>query len=86
VESIAEPVPVEKIVQELQSLDTGFLVFRMKNYAVYCVPSNLIPNILLELGRLREMTFRQVGEGTNRSIDLDEFDLYYHQLCIWDTV
>jgi len=84
VESIADPIAVEKIVLELQNLDTGYLVFRMKNYAVYCVPSNLIPNILLELGRLRELTFRQVGEGTNRSIDLDEFDLYYNQMFIWD--
>jgi putative hemolysin len=33
---------------------------------------------------LREITFREVGEGTNRSIDIDEFDLYYHQMFIWD--
>jgi putative hemolysin len=85
IEPIAEPLPKEKIVQELQNLDSEFLIFRMKNYAVYCVPSNRIPNILLELGRLREETFRQVGEGTNRSIDLDEFDLYYNQMFIWDT-
>ena len=37
-----------------------------------------------EIGRERELTFRQVDEGTNRSIDLDEFDLYYQQLFIWD--
>ena len=43
-----------------------------------------IPNILNEIGRLRELTFRAVGEGTNRSIDLDEFDLYYYHLFIWD--
>ena len=38
-----------------------------------------------EIGRLREITFRGVGEGTNRSMDLDEYDLYYHQLFVWDT-
>ena len=43
-----------------------------------------VPNILNEIGRLRELTFRAVGEGTNRSIDLDEFDLYYYHLFIWD--
>jgi putative hemolysin len=44
----------------------------------------LIPNILNEIGRLREITFREVGEGTNRSIDIDEYDLYYNQMFIWD--
>ena len=37
-----------------------------------------------ELGRLREITFREVGEGTNHATDVDEFDLYYNQLIIWD--
>jgi len=85
VEPVAEPVPHETIIQELQEMGTEFLLFRLKNYAVYCAPSKRIPSILLEIGRLREVTFRQVGEGTNRSIDLDEFDLYYNQMFIWDT-
>ena len=61
-----------------------YLLFSMKNYTVYCAPTMKIPNILNEIGRLRELTFRAVGEGTNRSIDLDEFDLYYYHLFIWD--
>ena len=40
--------------------------------------------LLLELGRLRELTFRQVGEGTGRSRDLDDFDLRYEHIVIWD--
>ncbi len=84
IEQVADPVPHEKIIQELNELSSEFLLFKMKSYSVYCVPSKRIPNILLEIGRLREITFRQVGEGTNRSIDLDEFDLYYHQMFIWD--
>lgn len=40
--------------------------------------------LLLELGRLRELTFRQVGEGTGRSRDLDDFDLQYQHIVIWD--
>lgn len=85
IEPVAEPVSHEKIMFELNGLSSDFLLFRLKNYAVYCAPSKRIPNILMEIGRLREVTFRQVGEGTNRSIDLDEFDLYYNQMFIWDT-
>ena len=84
IEPVADPIPHEKILEELQNLSPEYLLFRLKNYTVYCVPSKKIPNILLEIGRLREITFRQVGEGTNRSIDLDEFDLYYNQMFIWD--
>lgn len=84
-EEIAEPLAHNIIVEELKGLGTEYLLFKLKNYSVYCVPSKKIPNILLEIGRLREITFRLVGEGTNRSIDLDEFDLYYNQLFIWDT-
>ncbi len=40
--------------------------------------------LLLELGRLRELTFRQVGEGTGRSRDLDALDLRYEHIVIWD--
>lgn len=40
--------------------------------------------LLLELGRLRELTFRRVGEGTGRSSDLDAFDLDYQHIVIWD--
>jgi len=85
IEPIAEAIPKEKILNELKEMGSEFLLFKLKNYNVYCAPTKRIPNILLELGRLREITFRQVGEGTNRSIDLDEFDLYYHQMFIWDT-
>ena len=84
IEPIAEPVPQEKIIQELHDLGSECLMFKTRNFTVYCAPSKRIPNILLEIGRLREVTFRQVGEGTNRSIDLDEFDLYYNQMFIWD--
>ncbi|HNX54637.1 MAG TPA: GNAT family N-acyltransferase [Prolixibacteraceae bacterium] len=84
IEPVADALPHEKILEELKSLNSEHLLFRLKSYSVYCVPSKRIPNILLEIGRLRELTFRQVGEGTNRSIDLDEFDLYYHQMFIWD--
>jgi hypothetical protein len=41
--------------------------------------------VIREIGRLRELTFREIGEGTNKSVDLDEYDIYYNHLFIWDT-
>jgi hypothetical protein len=52
-------------------INTPNTLFSLKNYTVFCVPSKLIRNILNEIGRSREITFRLVGEGTNRSIDVD---------------
>ncbi|MDV7186334.1 lysophospholipid acyltransferase family protein [Lutibacter sp. TH_r2] len=76
---------VDKMIQEVDDLrnnDGRLLV--SKNYEVFFAPSKKIPNIMFEIGRLREITFREVGEGTNLSIDLDTFDSYYHHLFLWD--
>ena len=74
-----------KLIDEVQSLrnsDSRFL--QSKNYEVFFASAKEIPNILHEIGRLREITFREVGEGTNESIDLDEYDQYYHHMFLWD--
>ena len=84
VDPIATETAVEVLEKEVEGIREDYLLFTMKNYSVYCAPTMKIPNILNEIGRLREVTFRAVGEGTNRSIDLDEFDLYYYHLFIWD--
>jgi putative hemolysin len=83
-EEIIPPVPKELIISEVESIMSEYLLFKSKNFCVMCAPSVEIPNIMMEIGRLREITFRDVGEGTNRKIDVDEFDLYYNQLFIWD--
>ncbi|MCC8173374.1 MAG: lysophospholipid acyltransferase family protein [Odoribacter sp.] len=82
-ENIVPKADIDILKKEVEKLD-HHLLFNMKNYSVYCAPSVKIPNILNEIGHLREIMFRAVGEGTNRSIDLDEFDLYYYHLFIWD--
>jgi putative hemolysin len=84
VEDIIPPVDPIKIEQEVINLGEKYLLFENGGFQVFCSPSYCIPSIINELGRLREITFRQIGEGTNRSIDIDEFDLYYNQLFIWD--
>jgi len=55
-----------------------------KNYEVFFAKAKEIPNLLQEIGRLREITFRAVGEGTNKAIDLDKYDTYYYHLFLWD--
>ena len=76
---------LDKIIEEVGALriNNGRLL-QSKNYEVFFAPSNKIPHIKFEIGRLREITFRAVGEGTNESIDLDTFDGYYHHLFLWD--
>ncbi|SDW21488.1 Acyltransferase [Lutibacter oricola] len=77
---------VDKMIEEVETLrkEDGRLL-KSKNYEVFFAPSKKIPNIMFEIGRLREITFREVGEGTNESIDLDTFDGYYHHLFLWDS-
>lgn len=80
---VIPPVDPQLISKEIDQL-SEHLLFKSRSFSVYCAPSDEIPNVLNEIGRLREITFREVGEGTNQSIDVDEYDLYYHQLFIWD--
>ncbi len=81
---IIDPVPLEKIEAEINRILPEYSLFKNKNYNLICVPSFEIPNIMNEIGRLRETTFRLVGEGTNQQLDIDEYDLYYYQMFIWD--
>ncbi len=84
-EQIVDSISQKLLVKEIKELPKADFLLKQKNFEVYCSPPENIPNILTEIGRLREVTFREMGEGTNRGIDIDEFDLYYHQLFIWDT-
>lgn len=82
-EPIIEPIAQEKIISEIASI-VSFRTLSYDHFDCFVVSSDHIPNILKEIGRLREETFRAVGEGTNKSIDLDEYDLYYNHLILWD--
>ncbi len=75
----------ELIANEIKALENSdYQLYENKEYQVYWATSGMIPNLLYEIGRLREITFREVGEGTGKNIDLDEYDLYYRHLFIWD--
>lgn len=83
-EPIVEAIPESAILSEIEKLREKHCLFEINDIAVFSAPPEKIPNILQEIGRLRELTFREIGEGTNKAIDLDEYDKYYEQLFIWD--
>jgi putative hemolysin len=83
---LIDPIDINLIESDLKNLEKDHLLFRQGSFSVYCTPFNKIPNIIRELGRLREITFRAAGEGTNKKLDLDPYDIYYNHLIIWDNL
>ena len=83
--AIVKPTNQDKILEDMTFVKQGnYRLLQSKNYEVYLIRAQKIPNILNEIGRLREITFREIGEGTNKSIDLDQYDQYYHHMFLWD--
>ncbi len=80
---IIEAISVELLLKEINKLKYHELV-RNNEFVAYNVEASQIPNILLELGRLRELSFRAVGEGTGESYDIDDYDLTCKHVFIWD--
>lgn len=85
-EVIIPAVSRDLIKQEL----TPERFLRNTNYAtnqIYVVNANNSPNIMREIGRLRELSFRMAGGGTGKALDLDDYDQGpkpYEQLIVWD--
>lgn len=78
--------PVERVLlhKDLFSLPEEAKLFTWGDYEIYHAPTHLLPNMINEIGRVRELTFRNVEEGTGKPMDIDSFDIYYDQLFIWD--
>jgi putative hemolysin len=75
----------DKMISEINSLrEKDCRLLESKNYEVFFAKAEEMPNILHEIGRLREITFREVGEGTNESTDIDSYDTHYRHLFLWD--
>ncbi|MFZ5432507.1 MAG: lysophospholipid acyltransferase family protein, partial [Calditrichota bacterium] len=83
-EPIAPAAPEEVIAAEIKSLPTDRKLISLGELEVYFAAASEIPEVLKEIGRLREITFRVVGEGTGHALDLDEFDRYYLHLFLWN--
>jgi len=84
-ETIIPTISPTILQDEISKLPPTCLLTARSGFEVYLTTFLQIPNVIKEIGRLRETTFRSVGEGTGKASDIDEFDEYYRNLFIWDT-
>lgn len=84
-EPVADAVSAETLALEIESLPALNRLAENGDLSVYVATAVEIPNALLEIGRLRELTFRKAGEGTGKCRDLDSFDQYYWHVLLWNS-
>jgi putative hemolysin len=80
---IADPLPSEQLAAEIEGLPSEAWLVESGAYRVFLSRSERLPSTLLELGRLRQLAFRAVGEGTAAERDLDEYDARYEHLVLY---
>jgi hypothetical protein len=80
---IIEALDEQLLQTEIDALPASCHLLDQGDFAVYCAPSQQIPYLMQEIGRVREANFREVGEGSGLACDLDDYDLYYQQLFVW---
>ena len=83
-EEIVPETPREEIEAALAALPKDSFLLSGSGLDVYMAPLAPDNPIMRELGRLREITFRAVGEGTGRATDVDVYDPHYRHLFLWD--
>ncbi len=76
--------PPQVLAAEVAGIRRDDVLARSGELSVFVAEAATIPHVLYEIGRLRELTFRAVGEGTGKSLDLDEFDGHYLHVVLWD--
>lgn len=85
-ENIIEPISKEALLDELNK-ERYVRKTNNGNNEIYIITHHNSPNVMLEIARLREVTFRHAGGGTGKEIDIDEFDTSshpYQQLLVWN--
>lgn len=75
----------ESMAAEIDSLEASRVLISGGRYQVFRTFASVTPRVVEEIGRLREVTFRRVGEGTGKAVDLDRFDEHYEHLVLWNT-
>ncbi|MCY9870256.1 lysophospholipid acyltransferase family protein [Vibrio barjaei] len=81
---IASETHLCELLEDIELLPQEHLLLTSGEFEVYCTTMDHIPSVMREIGRMREINFRQVGEGTGQSLDIDQFDQLYQHLFVWD--
>ncbi len=83
---LISPISPADMVKEISALPESCKMVSQADgdWDVYVADAVQIPKILMEIGRLRELTFRQVNEGSGQGCDLDQYDNHYKHLFLWD--
>ena len=85
-QTIIAPIPKEVLLSELTP-EHQLRMTNKSNNEIYIITAHNAPNVMREIGRLREITFREAGGGTGKDCDIDEFDICdncYKQLIVWN--
>ena len=85
-QEIIQPIAKETLKSELTS-ERQLRMTNKSHNEIYIVTAHDSPNVMKEIGRLREIAFREAGGGTGKSMDIDEFDTCencYKQLIVWN--
>ncbi|NOH72725.1 lysophospholipid acyltransferase family protein [Vibrio pectenicida] len=80
--AIIDPVETYYLQNELTQIEQYKLI-EQGEFEVYCAPTAAIPYMMNEIGRVREQSFREVGEGSGLACDIDKYDPHYYQLFVW---
>jgi putative hemolysin len=81
---IDAPTDVSLMLKELETIREKSFLYAASDYECYLADYEDIPNLMHEIARLREETFRAIGEGTGKRLDEDEFDPHFKHLILWD--
>lgn len=85
-QDIIQPIDKELLKKELTP-ERQLRMTNKSNNEIYIITAHNAPNVMKEIGRLREIAFREAGGGTGKSMDIDEFDTMpncYKQLIVWN--
>jgi putative hemolysin len=85
-DEIDAPADLSLMLAELDAIREKSFLYSASDYDCYLADYEDIPNLMHEIARLREETFRAIGEGTGKSLDQDEFDKHFKQMILWDKV
>ena len=83
-EPVAPEPSSETLAREVAEIGPEAVLVESGEFLAFVAEAAAIPHVVYEIGRLRELTFRAVGEGTGQKLDLDEFDSHYLHLVLWN--